>query len=311
MNTPRIGLALGSGATRGWSHIGVIEALAEAGINPDIVCGSSIGALIGGAYVTGRLEALEAWVHKLTWREVANLADLRLSGGGLVKGARFSKFLRELYEDAEIESLAKRFVAIATDFDTGREVWLKKGSLAEAVRASLALPGLFTPARIGDRWLMDGGLVNPVPVSACRAFGAEIVIAVNLNGDLLRKAPKLVHAVPKGQNDWREVLDGPISDIPAAMREGAGTFVERFVGVAPESPGYFDVVFGSIDIMQDHITRSRMAGEPPDIMLTPKSNGIGLLDFNRAGEAIEEGHRCVRRMLPAIREAVGLPHADH
>ena len=311
MSHPCIGLALGSGATRGWSHIGVIQALAEADINPDIICGSSIGSLVGAACVTGRLDALEDWVHKLTWREVASLFDLRLSGGGLVKGARFSKFLRELYEDAEIESLAKRFVAIATDFDTGREVWLKKGSLAEAVRASLALPGLFTPARIGDRWLMDGGLVNPVPVSACRAFGAEIVIAVNLNGDLLRKAPKLVHAVPKGQKDWREVLDGPISEIPSAMKDSTGAIVERLIGVGSNGPGYFDVVFGSIDIMQDHITRSRMAGEPPDIMLTPKSNGIGLLDFNRAGEAIEEGHRCVRRMLPAIREAVGLPHADH
>ena len=313
MNTPRIGLALGSGATRGWSHIGMIEALAEAGINPDIVCGSSIGALIGGAYVTGRLEALEAWVHKLTWREVANLADLRLSGGGLVKGARFSKFLSELYQDARIEGLAKRFVAIATDYDTGREVWLKKGSLAEAVRASLALPGLFMPAKIGGRWLVDGGIVNPVPVSACRAFGAEIVIAVNLNGDLIRRTPNPAPAAPTGKKprkEWRELLDGPISDIPAAMREGAGTFVERFVGVAPESPGYFDVVFGSIDIMQDHITRSRMAGEPPNIMVSPRSNGIGLLDFDRAGEAIEEGRRCVRRMLPALREVVGLQHID-
>jgi NTE family protein len=312
MSRPSIGLALGSGATRGWSHIGVIKALAEADINPDIVCGSSIGSLVGAAYVTGRLEALEDWVHKLTWREVANLLDLRLSGGGLVKGARFSKFLSELYEDAKVESLGKRFVAIATDFDTGREIWLKKGSLADAVRASLALPGLFTPAKIGDRWLMDGGLVNPVPVSACRAFGAEVVVAVNLNGDLLRKAPKPAPArppVPKSQKDWREVLDGPIGDIPSAMKDSTGAMVERLLGAGSENPGYFDVVFGSIDIMQDHITRSRMAGEPPDVMLTPKSNGIGLLDFNRSGEAIEEGRRCVRRMLPALREALGLPHA--
>ena len=160
MSHPRIGLALGSGATRGWSHIGVIQALTEAGINPDIVCGSSMGSLVGAAYVTGRLEALEDWVHKLTWREVVSLLDLRLSGGGLVKGTRFGKFLSELYEDVKIESLAKRFVAIATDFDTGREVWLKKGSVTDAVRASVALPGLFMPTRIGDRWLMDGGLVN-------------------------------------------------------------------------------------------------------------------------------------------------------
>ena len=307
MSHPSIGLALGSGATRGWSHIGVIQALAEADIIPDIVCGASIGSLVGAAYVTGRLDTLEDWVHKLTWREVAGLLDLRFSGGGLVKGARFSKFLSELYQDAEIESLAKRFVAIATDYDTGREIWLKKGSIAEAVRASLALPGLFMPARVRGRWLMDGGLVNPVPVSACRAFGAEIVIAVNLNDDLLRKAPKLVHAVPKGQKFWREALDGPTSEIPAAMKDGNGTIVERLLGVGSDTPGYFDVVFGSIDIMQNLITRSRMAGEPPDIMLTPKSNGIGLLDFNRSGEAIEEGRRCVHRMLPALREVLRLP----
>jgi NTE family protein len=258
MSYPRIGLALGSGATRGWSHIGVIRALDEAGINADIICGTSMGSLVGAAYVTGRLDVLEDWVHKLTWREIASLLDLRLSGGGLVKGARFSKFLSELYEDAKVESLAKRFVAIATDYDTGREIWLKKGSLAEAVRASLALPGLFMPAKIGDRWLMDGGLVNPVPVSAC------------LNGDLLRKNPKLVPASTsewKRPTDWRDFIGRSMSENPSAMREGTGDSVARFSGVGSESPGYFDVVFGSIDIMQDHITRSRMAGEPPDIML--------------------------------------------
>jgi len=168
------------------------------------------------------------------------------------------------------------------------------------------------PARIGERWLMDGGLVNPVPVSACRAFGADVVIAVNLNGDLLRKAHKPAPAIAsghRGHKDWRELFDGPISDIPSAMREGTGAIVERLVGAGSGGPGYFDVVFGSIDIMQDHITRSRMAGEPPDIMLAPRSNGIGLLDFNRAGVAIEEGRRCVRRMLPALREVLGGSHA--
>jgi NTE family protein len=153
MSYPRIGLALGSGATRGWSHIGVIRALAEAGINADIICGSSMGSLVGAAYVTGRLDVLEDWVHKLTWREIVSLLDLRLSGGGLVKGARFSKFLSELYEDAKVESLAKCFVAIATDFDTGREIWLKKGSLADLshFQAFSCLPKLAT----GGLWTAD------------------------------------------------------------------------------------------------------------------------------------------------------------
>jgi len=312
MSHPRIGLALGSGATRGWAHIGIIQALAEAGIKADIVCGSSIGALVGAAYVTGKLESLEDWVNKITWREVASLLDLRFSGGGLVKGDRLSKFLAALYEDAEIENLAKPFVAIATDFDTGREIWLKKGSLTAAIRASVALPGLFTPTKVRGRWLMDGGLVNPVPVSACRAMGADVVIAVNLNGDLLRKQPSPLMTgdeEPEVQNQWRERLEGLMNDIPSAMKGATSAAFERLFGAGSDSPGYFDVVFRSLDILQDHITRSRMAGEPPDIMLTPRLNQIGLLEFKSAGMAIEEGRRCVRHMLPALREAVGLPHA--
>lgn len=313
MNRPRIGLALGSGAARGMAHIGAIRALAEVGIEPDIICGSSIGALVGASYAIGNFEALEAWVQTITWREIVSLLDVRISGGGLVDSGRLTRFLSELYGDMAIEGFAKPFVAVATDFYSGREIWLKEGSLNEALRASIALPGLFSPVKLGERWLVDGGLVNPVPVSACRALGADIVVAVNLNGDLVHKhsigGPE-IPAEPAAQQQRGdqppELLERLMSDIPSVIRESAGAIAERILGAEADNPKYFDVIFGSINIMQDHITRSRMAGDPPDVMLTPRLNKIGLLEFNRADEAIEEGRRSVLRMLPALKDALGL-----
>lgn len=313
MSRPRIGLALGSGAARGMAHIGVIRALAEVGIKPDVICGSSIGAIVGASYAIGKFEALEDWVQTITWREIVNLLDIRFSGGGLVEGERLMTFLSGLYGDMAIESLARPFVAVATDFHSGREIWLKEGSLNEAVRASIALPGLFNPVKLGERWLVDGGLVNPVPVSPCRALGAEIVVAVNLNGDLVHKrsigGPE-IPAEPAAQQQPRqqppELLERLMSDIPSVIREGAGAIAERILGAEADNPKYFDVIFGSINIMQDHITRSRMAGDPPDVMLTPRLNEIGLLEFNHADRAIEEGRRSVLRMLPALKDALGV-----
>ena len=185
MTRPRIGLALGSGSARGWSHIGIIDALAEAGIQPDIVCGSSIGALVGAAYVAGRLGGLRQWAEAATWREVVGLMDVRLSGGGLISGELVVSFLHELGITKPIESYPIPYAAIATDLVTGREIWLQSGPIDEAVRASISIPGILSPVRIHDTWLLDGGLSNPVPVSVCRALGADVTIAVNLNGDLL------------------------------------------------------------------------------------------------------------------------------
>ena len=185
MASQRIGLALGSGAARGWSHIGVIEALVEAGVEPHIVCGCSIGALVGAAYVAGELPALKSFAQSLTWREIARMLDVRLSGGGLIAGQEIVALLRKLNISAPIASYKKPFAAIATDLESGREMWLREGPIDEAVRASVSIPGILSPARHADRWLVDGGLVNPVPVSVCRALGADVVIAVNLNGDLI------------------------------------------------------------------------------------------------------------------------------
>ena len=300
---PRLGLALGSGAARGWSHIGVLEALHEAGIEPDIVCGSSMGALVGAAYVADRLPALKQFAQDLTWRQVVGLLDVRLSGGGLVDGGRIVTWLNELGIAAPIESHNKPYAAIATDLETGAEVWLREGPIHEAVRASISLPGIFSPARIDDQLLVDGGLVNPVPVSVCRALGADVIIAVNLNGDIVRafgevgrprlRAPSM-RVSP-------EFLNRLISQIPPGLRNQVATIAPNLLQPATATPGYFEMLMNSINIMQDQITRARLAGDPPHVQLVPRLRTIGLLEFNRAEECIAEGRACVEQALPAIR----------
>lgn len=305
MTETRIGLALGSGAARGWAHIGVIQALADMGLEPDVVCGSSIGAFVGGAYAAGELGRLDEWARAITWRDIVTLVDVSLSGGGLIEGRRVMEFLRELCSDATIESLDRPFAAVATDWNSGRELWLLEGSMVEAVRASVALPGMLSPVKLGDKWLVDGGLVNPVPVSLCRALGADLVIAVNLNGDLVHKHTTKDPYTNHKTREQLKFLEEQIEDLPAPIRNGTRVIAERLLRSEPEHPGYFEIVMGSISIMQDHITRSRMAGEPPDAMLSPQLNHIGLLELNRANEAIEEGRRSVHRMLPALTDAIG------
>ena len=296
---PRLGIALGSGSARGWAHIGVLRALEQAGIIPDVVSGASIGALVGAAYASDRLDQLEDWVTRIDWWEIIRYMDLRLGG---VEGERLMQAFGERVEDALIERLPKPFGAVATDLHTGREVWFQEGSLLEAVRASIALPGLFSAVRYQGRWLVDGGLVNPLPVSLCRALGADRVIAVNLNDDIVGR--RLGGRTPR--------LTTPS---PLLARLSAGWQAMRGNSHPPEPapedepPGLFDVMAGSIHIMQDRITRARLAGDPPDVVLAPRLAHLGLMDFDHASEAIEAGLDCVRKRLPLLREALNLPDA--
>lgn len=304
MTRPRIGLALGSGSARGWSHIGVIDSLLEAGVEPDIVCGCSIGSLVGAAYVAGKLPELRTWAEAVTWREIVSLVDVRLAGGGVVDGVRVVALLRGFGIEGAIESFAKVYAAVATDLATGREIWLQNGPIHEAVRASIAIPGIFSPAPRDGKWLVDGGLANPVPVSLCRALGAEVIIAVNLNGDLLgRRYPKEEpDAPPHGAARVPgEVLQRVLAPFPPAAREQAAQIALRLLPQGPAGPGYFDVIATSINIMQDHITRTRLAGEPPHVMLVPRLRDIGLMEYNRAAEAIAEGRACVEQALPLLK----------
>ncbi|RLB81172.1 MAG: patatin-like phospholipase RssA [Deltaproteobacteria bacterium] len=307
-NRPRIGLALGSGSARGWSHIGVIRALADVGIKPDIVCGTSIGALVGAVYVSGNLDKLESWVYKLNRRDIVRFMDINLvMGGGFIEGKRLMDFLRlHLMEDVLIEDLPKPFAAVATDLTTGREIWFQRGSLLDAVRASMALPGIFTPVKLEEQWLVDGGLVNPVPVSLCRALGAEVVIAVNLNGDIVGRrylSRKQKNIVQSHQGSTEAELFERLS---ASLKKRTTSLISHLLGLHIGSPGLFDVLVRSINIMQDRITRSRMAGDPPNVMLTPRLAHLGLMEFDRAKEAVEEGRACVRRMFPVLQDILGV-----
>ncbi|MEN8166671.1 MAG: patatin-like phospholipase RssA [Pseudomonadota bacterium] len=308
---PKIGLALGSGSARGWSHIGVIRALAAQGIEPDIVTGCSIGAFVGAAYAKGELDKLEDWVRQLRWQKIVDLMDISFLGGGFLKGEKLFEYIRTQTDDIDIEDLPIPYGVITTDLDSGREVWLQTGSLMDAVRASIALPGLFTPAKLKGRWYMDGGLVNPVPVSLCRAMGAEIVIAVNLNGEIVGKhrrqrESEITLARQKESNAEMALWDRFAGQFKDSLRSTKDAWFKELLGPSGDIPGLFEVLAGSINVMQDRITRGRMAGDPPDVMLTPRLAHIGMLEFDRAEEVIAEGHASLQRMRSALDDA--LPH---
>ena len=295
-----IGLALGSGSSRGWSHIGILKALSGLGITPDIICGTSIGALVGASYVSDKIEKLEAWACSLTKFETARFFEINTSLTGFVNTDRLHYFLNEnVASDKDvIEDLAKVYAAVSTNLETGREIWLTKGSLLQAVWASISLPGLFPAIRNNNRWLVDGGLVNPVPVSVCRALGADIVIAVNLNGDIVGKH----FDKPKREKRQNNGVGGKISDL---VRDYTSSLFLTSKN-SEQPPSLLDAIAGSVNITQDRITRSRMAGDPPDIVLSPKLSHIGLLEFYRASEAIREGEHCVQRMRSEIEHVLGI-----
>ena len=302
---PKIGIALGSGSARGWAHIGVIQELAKIGIIPEIVAGSSIGAIVGAAYASNQLDKFDSWVRSLTWKEIFNYIDISIVGGGFIQGEKLLELARTCIEEDSIESLPRQFGMVATELDTGREVWFQDGSILDALRASIALPGMFTPVKINGRWLVDGGLSNPVPVSLCRAMGADIVIAVNLNGDIVgkhnRKQIKPNTSIDNKSNDNETtLLERVTSQLKNSLHEQKDILLSRLFGDSLDSPGLFDVTASSINIMQDRLTRSRMAGDPPDIILSPRLSELGLMEFDQAAIAIEEGRACVQRMRPAL-----------
>ncbi|MFD1251587.1 NTE family protein RssA [Devosia equisanguinis] len=308
MRKPKIGLALGSGAARGWAHVGVLDALVAAGIEPDIIAGTSMGALVGGVYASGRHAALRDWALSADRRIVASLVDVGFLGGGLVDGVRIAEWLGGLKIAPQIEDLKLPFAAVATDLTTGREVWLRQGKLVRAIRASISMPGIFSPVDVEGEWLVDGGLVNPVPVSLCRAMGADFIIAVNLNEDLLgrRLLPEIAvtpDAVDKTDAQKATNWLSMVKTMPTALASQAANF--KLFGNGGAAPGYFDVLGNALNIMQDHITRSRLAGEPPHALILPRVVDIGLMDFHRAAEAIEEGRAATERVLPIIESKLG------
>jgi NTE family protein len=299
---PTIGLALGGGAARGFAHIGIIRALVAKGFVPDVIAGTSIGALAGGLYAAGRMDGLETWARALSRRTVFGYMDFSFSGSGLIRGDRLGERLTQELGEVTIEELPLRFAAIACEVGTGHEIWLTRGRLVNALRAAYALPGLFTPVSIGHRWLVDGALVNPVPVSAARALGARLVIAVNLNADLFGRGTTISSFGP----------DDPDEGWLQAIRErhgfeglaGAQRLVKRQMLGTPERPGISTVMIEAFNIMQDRITRARLAGDPPDIIVNPPLASVGWFDFHRAAEAIEIGAAAADKALEPIEQAL-------
>ncbi len=295
MGTGKIGLALGGGVARGWAHIGVLRALLKAGIQPDIIAGTSIGAVVGGCYAAGHLDQIEDFARSLTRRRVFGFLDFNLSGTGLINGQRLCDRLDQHMGHRNIEDLDRRFTAVATEIGTGHEVWLSRGRIVDAVRASYALPGIFKPVKIDGRWLFDGALTNPIPVSVCRALGARYVIAVNLNVDFSSRGTA-------GAGIGLDAAFAEPEPEPKPVTGKNGVAMRRLLqrqifGKGDDAPGISTTVVDAFNIVQDRIARSRLAGDPPDAMITPKLHGVGLFDFHRADEVIHRGEVAAQREI--------------
>jgi NTE family protein len=300
---PTIGLALGSGGARGFAHIGVIRALNAHGIIPDVIVGTSIGAVAGGCHAAGRLDVFEEWGRGLTRRGLLNYLDLNVSGSGLITGDKLAARLKDALGGALVDRLPARFATIATEVGTGHEIWLTRGRLVDAVRASYALPGIFPPVELDGRWLVDGALVNPVPVSAARVLGARLVIAVNLNSDVLGRSITLA-------GERHDPIDEPAAQDSTHTQRGlrgmfgSGRALKRQFAGGARRPGVPTLMVDAFNIMQDRITRARLAGDPPDVMISPRLGQIGWFDFHRAQEAIDIGARAAERALEQIDDAI-------
>jgi NTE family protein len=293
---PCLGLALGSGSARGWAHIGAIRALEERGVKPDLICGTSIGALVGAAYAAGELDRLEEWVTGLAWTTVVRLMDLTWRGG-LIRGNRLFTLFETIFKDRQIDDLPVPYGAIATELYSGRELWLRHGKVLDAVRASCAMPGLFTPVLRDGSVLVDGGLVNPVPVSMCRALGAELVIAVDLSWG------KLGPYRYRNLDDDRQVAP---REVPGWLERMRPAWVKTKVKQEETTiPSIFDVFMTSLDVVEMRVARSRLAGEPADVLLTPLLPDFATMDYHRAKEAIDEGRAAVERMTPLLEQVIG------
>ena len=292
----RLGIALGSGIAWGWAHIGVLRALGRVGIEPDIVCGTSIGALVGGAYVGGWIDPLEAWARELTRVGLARLLDIQLGHGGLIAERRIVNIFDDGKTERLIQNLSKRFASVCTDLDTGHEVWLQQGNLFDAIRASCALPGVVPPVSVDGQRLLDGAIVNPVPVSACRALGATLVIAVNLNADI---------SEPGFSTAAGDLAAGEESVILSRMKNLPGTeLVRQLFSRWNGEPSILGVMARTMNIVQDRISRSRLAGDPPDVTIAPKLGHIGIFQLERARESIEAGEAAVAEVVPLLKDGL-------
>lgn len=285
----RIGLALGGGAARGWAHVGVLQALEEAGLEVACAAGTSAGALVGAVYASGRLHDMETLARQTDWRKVLYyFSDITFPRNGLVDGAKVCKMLRQYISAARIEDLPLPFRAVTTDIITGEEVVIDRGEIIEAVRASISFPGIFTPVRIQNRILVDGGIVNPVPTSAVRAMGADFVIAVDLNHDRMSPDARSQRRKPM----FKRLPIRPDANLPEPLLRLSRKLVEKakiFSERHQSMPHIFDVLGNASRIMEGRLSEAMLKANPPDILIRPRVGHISFMEFNRSGEAIEAG----------------------
>lgn len=312
-NMPSIGIALGSGAAKGWAHIGVLKALAEMGIHPQKIAGCSIGALVGAAYANDRLDELEHWVTGFTSWQVLSLMDISWRRGGLISGDKVFDAMEMHLGEWKIEELKKPFIAVSADLNSGQEVWFRSGNVRNAVRASCSIPGIMSPVRQGKRWLVDGAVVNPIPVSVARAMGVDIVIAVDLNGYRREKLQVLPVSI-KSESSTPETLleeaqhqqsESMFMDFFAKGKDYIAGLTQKFSSVNRQQPGMLAVMSQSMDILEQRHKRARLVGDPPDICIVPKVADIGMMEFHRAEEAIEAGYSAVKRVKHLIEATLG------
>lgn len=314
MKPLRIGLALGSGAARGWAHIGVIRALETMGITPDIVTGTSIGSLVGGAYAAGKLDELEDWVRTMDRWTVIDLLDIGIADGGVIAGKKVFTQAQKRFGKIDIRALPIDYAAVATELTTGKEIWLCEGDLFSVARASCAMPGLLSPQFMDGRWLVDGALANPVPVSLARSLQADFVIAVHLNSQiqlLEDEVQQNAHSQPPGRTSSAtlsesRLIDGKEQTVFNERDQGmfhhvlsrSQNFIEQLrgkLGKGARTPGVFGVMASAIDIMQERITKASFSTNPPDILLQPKLGRLGLLEFDQGADAIRIGYETTMR----------------
>ncbi len=286
MDGQSVSLVLGSGGARGLAHIGAIRVLEAAGVRIEAIAGSSMGALVGGIYAAGKLTAYEDWVCGLEQSDVLALIDWTFAGGGLIKGKKIIGKLEELVGDIDIEDLAMDYTAVAVDIDQGREVWLDRGSLFDAVRASIAIPGVFTPHRYRHRTLVDGGLLNPIPVAPTLRCMTDLTIVVDVNGppsallESRRRKARQVH--PGGV--WDKLKD----------------FVDSFSSEDKPSesqPGLLAVMLRSLDTMEAALARQQLAIFRPDLVVRIPRNACMVHEFHRAREIIDLGATLAREAI--------------
>ena len=303
----RVGLALGAGSARGCAHIGVLRAIEEHGIPIDFVAGTSIGSLVGGVYASGKLSELEETMLRLDWKDILyNFFELSIPRSGLIDGKRIVEFISQFIEDQDIRDLSVPFRAVATDIVSGDEVVLEQGRLMEVIRASISVPGIFTPVQMGRHVLVDGGLVNPVPVSVARAMGADVVIAVDINADRLAPPPETIDSAPDRHDgepvsEWRQRLSAAINERLGGIDQKVKAQLNRWTR-SESGPNIFDVLGNTVRIMEAQIAETMLRATQPDVLIRPTVGHITFLEFHEAREAIREGYRAAMPALEGLRE---------